>query len=99
MQPTDKVYRVNAFGFLVDATEWDEDFATNKAREMKMSGGLSERHFEIIQFLRRSHAMGQVVPSVSECCDALGIELDELERLFPDGYVRGALKIAGLCLQ
>jgi tRNA 2-thiouridine synthesizing protein E len=99
VQHTDKVYRVNAFGFLVDSSEWDEHFAANKAREMKMPGGLSERHYEIIQFLRRSHAMGQIVPSVSECCNALGVDPDELERLFPDGYVRGALKIAGLCLK
>jgi tRNA 2-thiouridine synthesizing protein E len=95
----DKIYRVNAFGFLVDASEWDEDFASNKAREMKMPGGLSERHNEVIQFLRRSHAMGQIVPSLSDCCDALGIDPDEFERLFPDGYVRGALKIAGLCVE
>ncbi|UCD22970.1 MAG: TusE/DsrC/DsvC family sulfur relay protein [Gemmatimonadota bacterium] len=96
---TDKVYRVDAFGFLVDPDEWDEDFAHNKAREMKLVGGLNERRHEIVQYIRRAHAKSHVVPSVSECCETLGIELDEMERLFPDGYVRGAVKIAGLSMR
>ena len=93
---THKVYRVDAFGFLVDPSEWDEEFAVNKAREMKMPGGLSETHEQVIQYLRRTNASQEAVPSVSECCDALGMGMEEIERLFPDGYVRGALKIAGL---
>ena len=96
---TDKVYRVDAFGFLVDPSEWDEDFAHNKAHEMKLPGGLNGRRHEIVQYLRRTHAKTEVVPSVSECCESLGIELDEMERLFPDGYVRGAVKIAGLSMR
>ncbi len=96
---TDKVYRVDAFGFLVDSSEWDEDFANNKAREMKLPGGLNERRHEIVQYLRRTHGKTEIVPSVSECCETLGIELDEMERLFPDGYVRGAVKIAGLSMR
>lgn len=96
MADSGKVYRVDAFGFLVDPSEWDEAFAVNKAREMKMPGGLSERHEEVIQYLRRSNVNQETVPSVSECCEALGMELDQIEKLFPDGYVRGALKIAGL---
>jgi len=96
---TDKVYRVDAFGFLVDPSEWDEDFAHNKAREMKLPGGLNDRRHEIVQYLRRAHGKTETVPSVSECCETLGIELDEMERLFPDGYVRGAVKIAGLSMR
>jgi len=94
----DKVYRVDAFGFLVDPFEWDEEFAINKAREMKIPGGLSDRHHEIIQFLRRSFEKTGAVPTVIECCETIGIELEDLERLFPDGYDREAVKIAGLCV-
>ena len=99
MGSTDKVYRVDMFGFLVDPSEWDEDFAHNKAREMKLPGGLNDRRHEIVQYLRGTHAKTQIVPSVSECCEMLGIELDEMEQLFPDGYVRGAVKIAGLSMR
>ncbi len=95
----DKIYRVDAFGFLVDPAEWDEEYAAHKAREMKLPGALSDKHQEIIQYLRRSFTKSGVVPTVFECCEALGIELDDLERLFPDGYDRGAVKLAGLCVK
>ena len=94
-----KIYRVDVFGFLVDPTEWDEEYAAHKAREMKLPCALSDKHHEVIQYLRRSFTKSGVVPTVFECCEALGIELDDLERLFPDGYDRGAVKLAGLCVK
>lgn len=36
------------------------------------------------------------VPTVYVTCEDTGVELDLLERLFPDGYHRGLVKIAGL---
>jgi tRNA 2-thiouridine synthesizing protein E len=95
----DKEYRVDTFGFLVDPSEWDEEYAENKAREMKVPGGLSERHQEILLAIRRFFSETGTVPSVSEACEALSMEMDEMERLFPDGYVRGAVKIAGLSMK
>jgi tRNA 2-thiouridine synthesizing protein E len=34
-----------------------------------------------------------------ETCEANSIEIDEFATLFPDGYHRGAVKIAGLRLR
>lgn len=96
---SDKEYRVDTFGFLVDPGEWDEDYAENKAREMKVPGGLTERHQELVLAIRQLFSETGTVPSVSEACEALDMEMDELEGLFPDGYVRGAVKIAGLSLR
>jgi len=93
-----KVYRVDTFGFLIDPSEWDEEYAEHKAREMKIPGGLSERHKELIQYLRRTYDETKTVPSVSECLEVLGMAMEEIEQLFPDGYVRGAVKIAGLSM-
>ncbi|MEW6743855.1 MAG: TusE/DsrC/DsvC family sulfur relay protein [Planctomycetota bacterium] len=95
---TPKTYRVDVQGFLVDPSEWDESFATHKAAEMKIPGGLGARHWQLVRFLRASYAKDGVVPTVYKACDHLGVDLDELERLFPDGYHRGAVKIAGLRL-
>ena len=95
----EKVYRVDAFGFLVDPGEWDERFASNKAQEMKVPGGLSARHWEILTYIRGSFDETGSVPTVLECCRSNGIELEELEALFPDGYQRGAVKLAGLCVR
>ena len=36
---------------------------------------------------------------MTETCEANDIDLDELEQLFPDGYHRGVIKIAGLRLR
>jgi len=92
----EKVYRVNVRGFLVDPAEWDQNFAIYEAHEMKMTEGLTDKHWKIIYFLRDCFKQNGLVPTVYETCEANQIELDELERLFPDGYHRGAVKIAGL---
>ncbi len=92
----EKVYRVDVRGFLVDSSEWDENFAIHKAREMKMKEGLAEKHWQIVHFLRGYFNQNRQVPTVYETCEANQIDIDELERLFPDGYHRGAVKIAGL---
>ena len=92
----DRVYRVNAWGFLADPSEWDEDFAVHKSQEMKMVGPLTEKHWQIIRFLRQQYAKTGTVPTVYETCSANQVEIEQLGELFPDGYHRGAVKLAGL---
>lgn len=89
-------YRVDAAGFLVDPEDWDEVFAVNKAAEIQPHVELNERHWRLIGYLRGAYGRSKLVPTVFETCEANGIDLDELERLFPRGYHRGAVKIAGL---
>ena len=91
-----KTYRVEIRGFLANPTEWDEQFASFKAQDMKIPGGLSDKHWQIIHFLRNYYFKNNRVATVYETCEANNIEIEELERLFPDGYHRGAVKIAGL---
>lgn len=93
---TEKVYRVDVSGFLIDPSEWDESFALNKANEISMQKKLSERQWKIIYYLRNSYKTNNVVPTVYDCCEDNQIDLEELELLFPRGYHRGAIKIAGL---
>lgn len=94
--PQDKVYRVDLFGSLVDPSEWDEDFAARRAYEMDIKDGLTDKHREVINFLRDSYARNKKIPTIYECCEAAKIEIDEFAGLFPTGYHRGAVKIAGL---
>ncbi len=91
-----KVYRVNLFGFLVDPSEWDENFAARRAYEMDMKNKLTDKHWQIIKFLRDGYEKNQKIPTIYECCEANDIDIDEFATLFPAGYHRGALKIAGL---
>jgi tRNA 2-thiouridine synthesizing protein E len=92
----EKVYRVDVRGFLVDPHEWDENFAIYKANEMKMQDGLTEKHWQVINFLRKRFENKGVVPTIYETCEENQIDLNEMEKLFPDGYHRGAVKISGL---
>jgi tRNA 2-thiouridine synthesizing protein E len=90
-----KTYETNVRGFLINPSQWDKRYAAHRAWEMKMPK-LTERHWQIISFLRESFEKNNVVPTVYETCEANHIEIDELQELFPDGYHRGAVKIAGL---
>ncbi|MDP8240918.1 MAG: TusE/DsrC/DsvC family sulfur relay protein [Candidatus Hatepunaea meridiana] len=91
-----KTFRIDIHGFLVDPEEWDEQFSLMKANEMKMTGVFTDKHWKIIYFLRDSYAKNNNVPTIYETCEVNKIDIEELEKLFPDGYHRGAVKIAGL---
>jgi tRNA 2-thiouridine synthesizing protein E len=91
----EKTYLVNIRGFLMNPAEWDRKFALFKAHEMKMPK-LTDKHWQIINFLRNRFEKNNIVPTIYETCEANDIDLEELEKLFPDGYHRGAVKIAGL---
>lgn len=87
---------VDEFGFLLDPADWDEEYARRTAKDMKVPGGLGDAHMRVIHYLRDRYAETGAVPTVIECCEGCSLELEDLERLFPDGYQRGAVKLAGL---
>lgn len=91
-----KTYRIDIWGFLLNPDEWDDRFAILKAQEMKLPGGLTSRHWEVLRYLRQEYYRTRRIPTCFESCEALELELEEFERLFPDGYTRGAVKLAGL---
>jgi len=88
-------YEINVRGFLINPHQWDERFALYRAWEMKMPK-LTDKHWQFIRFLRKSFEEKNLVPTVYEACEANSIEIEEFQKLFPDGYHRGAVKIAGL---
>jgi len=95
-----RTYKVDVRGFLIDPDDWDEHYAIHMASETKIPGGkLTDGHWKIIRFLRESYQGSKYVPTVYETCEKNEIDLEELEQLFPDGYHRGAIRIAGLRLR
>lgn len=92
---SERIYHINAAGYLVDPSEWDEDFAALKMVELKMPP-ITDRHCQVIQYLRAEFARTGKVPTVFETCAANNMDIEELGDLFPDGYHRGAVKVAGL---
>jgi tRNA 2-thiouridine synthesizing protein E len=94
---SDKTYCTDVRGFLVDPETWDENYAVHRAMEMKIPvGQLTDEHWRIIYYLRDVYKLEQRIPNVYETCENCNLDLDSFEALFPDGYHRGALKIAGL---
>jgi tRNA 2-thiouridine synthesizing protein E len=92
-----KTYTVDVRGFLIDPNNWDEYYAASRAYDMKFPGGrLTDDQWHVIRYIRAHYAQTGEVPTVYETCEANQIELDELESMFPDGYHRGLIKIAGL---
>ena len=91
-----KEYAVDSRGFLIRPEDWDEEFAVNKAQEMKMPSVLTDEHWRIIRYLRDAVKETGEPPNVTTTCEDNGLELEDPGSLFPDGYHRGAVKIAGL---
>lgn len=90
-----KSYATDVRGFLLDPGQWDRDWTGHRARDLKMPF-LGERHWQVIDYLRSRYERDSVVPTVYETCAANDLEIDDLESLFPDGYHRGAVRLAGL---
>jgi tRNA 2-thiouridine synthesizing protein E len=69
----------------------------HRAMEMKIPGGqLTEQHWQVIYFLRDTFKKEKKIPNIYDTCENCNLEFDRYETLFPDGYHRGAVKIAGL---
>jgi tRNA 2-thiouridine synthesizing protein E len=94
----DRAYRIDIWGFLIDPAEWDQEYAILRARDMKMKE-LKEKHWRIIRFLREQFEQTGTVPTFHQTCETHNLEIDQFGELFPDGYNRGAVKIAGLRLR
>jgi tRNA 2-thiouridine synthesizing protein E len=88
--------KVDARGFLLDPAQWSEEYAVLMARRLGMARGLGPQHWHVIRFLRESFARDGEVPTVYATCEANGLSLDQLAHLFPTGYHRGAVLLAGL---
>lgn len=89
-------YDITPQGFLADFRQWNERFAELLSDEWKLPHGLTAKHWEVIRFLRNFYQVQANIPTVYEVCQAHHLDLDDMVELFPDGYRRGACRIAGL---
>jgi len=91
-----RTYLIDERGFLVNPDDWDERFARQLAEDSGLD--LTEAHWQVIRYLRAARERTGAVPPVHTTCRACNLELEDLERLFPRGYQRQAVKLAGLSL-
>jgi tRNA 2-thiouridine synthesizing protein E len=89
-------YKVTPLGFLEDFDRWNLRFAQLIADEWELPNGLTEKHSQILLFLRDAYRKTKNIPTVFAACKANEIDLDEMRAMFPGGYRRGACRMAGL---
>ncbi|HEY6279281.1 MAG TPA: TusE/DsrC/DsvC family sulfur relay protein [Streptosporangiaceae bacterium] len=86
---------VNDEGFFTDPEQWREDMAPEIAREADIET-LTDRHWQVIKFMRHEYADKGTGPSVRALSKISGVSIKELYELFPKGPAKLAAKIAGI---
>lgn len=89
-------YTLDPHGFLDPAEQWDKNFAEGMAKVVGIKTGLTDRHWQLIRYLRRKFLRENTVPTLVVACLENDMRLSELRSRFPTGYHRGACKVAGI---
>jgi dissimilatory sulfite reductase related protein len=82
-------------GFFVHPEQWTADMAPEIARENGIPE-LSDRHWQVINFMRDAYLNNGAAPSIRTLGKASGVPIKELYQLFPKGPAKLAAKIAGI---
>jgi tRNA 2-thiouridine synthesizing protein E len=86
---------VDAEGFLVHPEDWTEEMAAEIARDVGIPE-LSERHWQVVRFMRDRYLSEGSAPSIRTLGKASGVPVKELYALFPKGPAKLAARIAGI---
>ncbi len=89
-------YNVTQSGFLNDFTQWNPQFAQQVAADWDLPDDLGDRHWDVIKYLRDFYGKNESIPNVYDICKDMGLTLQDLLSLFPEGYRRGACRASGL---
>jgi tRNA 2-thiouridine synthesizing protein E len=86
---------LNDEGFFVDPDTWTETMAPEIAAQEGIDE-LTDRHWQVIRFMRKEYAEKGTGPTVRVLGKASGVSVKELYELFPKGPAKTAAKIAGI---
>jgi TusE/DsrC/DsvC family sulfur relay protein len=81
-------------GFLTEPSEWDVELAAELAANIGV--GLTDRHFEVIDFARADAAAQGETPTIRRLQSVGGFPTKELFQLFPKKPAKKLSYIAGL---
>lgn len=85
-------------GYLVDPDAWTEAVARGLAAREGIE--LTARHWEVLRFMRAFYEDRRIAPDaryvLKFLAESHGADRNELFRLFPYGYPKQAVKIAGM---
>ena len=82
---------VSEEGYLTDSSKWSEEIAKEIAKEASIE--LTDKHFEVIKFLRENSEAGLTIRKVGKSGI---IDIKGFYDLFPGGPLKMSTKIAGI---
>jgi TusE/DsrC/DsvC family sulfur relay protein len=82
-------------GFFANPAQWREEMAAQIAAAEGIAG-LTERHWQVIKFMRHEYEAKGTGPTVRVLGRTSGVTVKELYQLFPKGPAKVAAKIAGI---
>jgi tRNA 2-thiouridine synthesizing protein E len=96
--PDTSAFQTDAEGYLIDPSDWSEQFAEAVARSEGIA--LTEEHWRVIRFMRQWLDEHGVMPDARHVMKFLAGDREagraRMFALFPYGYVKQACKIAGM---
>lgn len=81
-------------GFMTNPDQWNEEIAKGLAAEEGITE-LTEKHWQIINFVRKDAKEKEQVPTIRRMNKVGGIQTKDLYELFPNGPAKKAAKISG----
>lgn len=84
---------VNDEGYMTDRSQWNEAVAKTLAEEEGIE--LTDEHWKVIRFIESDFPEKQAVPGMRRMNKVGGIPTKDLYRLFPNGPIKKAARIAG----
>ena len=85
---------VNEEGYLLNPDDWTPEIAEAFAKEMGIE--LTDRHWEIINFVRNYYKEKGQSPTLRQISTGAGVPTKELFKLFPKGPAKKVARIAGV---
>ncbi len=90
-----KVVAFDDENFMVNYKDWNLDIANALAQEEGLEG-LNDRHFTVLEFLRRTFEEKGTGPTIRRLTKESGVPTKELYALFPGAPAKKAARIAGI---
>ena len=84
---------VNDEGYMVDASQWNKELATEMAKEIGIE--LTDKHFEVLEFLRNASEKGETL-TIRKVGKSGIVDIKGLYQLFPGGPLKYSSKFAGI---
>lgn len=86
--------RLDPEGFFEDPSQWTREMAVEMAEADGLA--LNDKHWQVIEFMRREFAEKGAGPTVRVLGKASGVNIKELYQLFPKGPAKTAARLAGI---